>query len=881
MEHMGLNEIRESYLSFFEKKGHLRLPSFSLIPKNDKSLLLINAGMAPLKPYFTGLQTPPKTRVTTCQKCIRTGDIENIGKTSRHGTFFEMLGNFSFGDYFKNEVIPWAFEYITEVLKFPKDRIYITIYLDDDEAFKIWTEKAGVDANRIFRLGKEDNFWEHGSGPCGPCSEMHFDRREKPELITTKEKFIELQDKDEVIEFWNLVFTQFDRDDAGNYNKLKNPNIDTGMGLERIATIMQNTDSIFEIDTIKEVLNSVCKICNVKYGEDHKKDISLRIITDHVRSVTFMISDGILPSNEGRGYVLRRLLRRAARHGKTLGIDKTFLCSLCDVVIKNSKGAYKELEEKQDYIKNVIEIEEKRFDETLDSGMEILKNYIDELSLQNKKIMSGEKAFRLYDTYGFPIELTEEILEEKGIEIDMDDFHSEMEKQKNRARDAREESNYMGKDIKIVDKLPEEITTEFVGYTSTKVDSQIEILVKDDEFVSAIKEGESGIILTGKTPFYAEMGGQIGDKGIIIGKNGEAKVVDCKNNISGKTLHIVKVIKGSIEKNENVTLEVNSRKRKDICKNHTATHMLQAALKKVVGSHINQSGSYVDDERLRFDFTHFTALTDEEILKVESMVNNEIMEAYDVRTDVMSASKAKETGAMALFDEKYGDEVRVVSVGDFSKELCGGTHVGNSGEIGLFKIISEAGVAAGVRRIEAITGRAAIRFTEENDKLIKSIEQELKCSKKDILNKINQCHSELKEKEKEINTLKGKLASGFEDSIIDSAAEIKGVKYVASEVKGVSGDTLRELCDKVRSKIGDGIVLLASTEGEKVQFVAMASKEAVKKGVHCGKIVKEVASICGGNGGGRPDMAQAGGKDVEKVETALKEVEKIMEKLVK
>ncbi|PJI06688.1 MULTISPECIES: alanine--tRNA ligase [Clostridium] len=881
MEYMGLNDIREAYLKFFEGKGHLRLPSFSLVPKNDKSLLLINAGMAPLKPYFTGLQTPPRTRVTTCQKCIRTGDIENVGKTARHGTFFEMLGNFSFGDYFKKEVIPWAWEFVTEVLKFPKDRVYITIYLDDDEAFKIWTEKAGVAPERIFRFGKEDNFWEHGSGPCGPCSEMHFDRRENPELFTSKEKFIEAQDNDDVIEFWNLVFTQFDRDEEGNYNKLKNPNIDTGMGLERIATIMQDTDSIFEIDTIREVLDEVCKICSVKYGEDHKKDVSIRVITDHVRSVTFMISDGILPSNEGRGYVLRRLLRRAARHGKTLGINKTFLCDLCDVVIKNSKNAYKELEEKQDYIKNVIEIEEKRFDETLDSGMEILKNYIDELSGENKKILSGENAFRLYDTYGFPVEITQEILEEKGIEIDMNGFHEEMEKQKNRARDAREESNYMGKEIKSVDKLPDYVTTEFVGYNLTNANSKVEVLVKDDKIVSTLNKGDSGIVITEETPFYAEMGGQIGDKGFIIGKNGEAEVIDCQKNIAGKTLHIVKVTKGSLNKDENVTLEVNSQYRKDICKNHTATHMLQAALKEVVGSHINQSGSYVDTERLRFDFTHFTALTDDEILKVEKLVNKEIMNAIDVKTDVMSIEDAKKTGAMALFDEKYGDKVRVVCVGDFSKELCGGTHVSNSGEIGLFKIVSETGVAAGIRRIEALTGTAALKYTEENDSLIKNLESELKCSKKDILNKINQYYNELKEKDKEINNLKEKLASGFEDNIINSVKEVNGVKYVSCEVKGIGGNTLRELCDKIRSKIGEGLVLLASKDDKKVQFVAMASKDAVSKGVHCGKIIKEVASICGGNGGGRPDMAQAGGKDGEKLQVALNEVQKIMEKLVK
>ncbi|WP_234121058.1 alanine--tRNA ligase [Clostridium hydrogenum] len=880
MKYMGLNEIREAYLEFFESKGHLRLPSFSLIPNNDKSLLLINAGMAPLKPYFTGLQVPPRKRVTTCQKCVRTGDIENIGKTARHATFFEMLGNFSFGDYFKEEVIPWAWEFITQVMELPKDRLYVTIYLDDDEAFKIWTEKAGVDPKRIFRLGKEDNFWEHGAGPCGPCSEIHFDR-EGGKQVESIEEFVEAQDSDRIIEFWNLVFTQFDKDEQGNYNKLSNPNIDTGMGLERMATIMQGTESIFQVDTMKNILSEVSKVANAKYGENHENDISLRIIADHVRSVTFMISDGILPSNEGRGYVLRRLLRRAARHGKTLGIENTFLCDICEIVIRDSKGAYPELEEKKDYIKKVIRLEEERFAQTIDSGMQILKEYMDEMQAQNKNILDGSKAFKLYDTYGFPIELTEEILEEKGMDVDKENFHAEMELQRKRAREAREESNYMGKDINAVDKIPADIETSFDGYDSLSITSEVELIVKEENFVNEITEGDKAAVVVPKTPFYAEMGGQIGDTGRIIAQNGEAKVVDCKKNISGKVIHFVEVTKGSIAKGEKVTLEVDAARRKNIAKNHTATHMLQAALKSVVGDHVHQSGSYVDQDKLRFDFTHFTAVTADELKKVERIVNEKIMEIYNVNTDVMSLEEAKKSGAMALFDDKYGDKVRVVSVGDFSQELCGGTHVKNSGEIGLFKIVSESGVAAGIRRIEAVTGSAAIKFVEEKENLIKTIENEFKWSEKDIISKINHQFSELKEKEKEIAELKAKLAGGAEDDILNSVSEVNGVKYAAAFVKGVDANSLRELCDKIRNKIGEGVVVLGSDYDSKVQLVAMASKEVVTKGVHCGKIVKEVASICGGNGGGRPDMAQAGGKDVEKIENALKEVKKVLEKLVK
>ncbi|RXI55040.1 alanine--tRNA ligase [Clostridium tetani] len=879
MKNMGLNEIREAYLNFFEGKGHLKMESFSLVPKNDKSLLLINAGMAPLKPYFTGVQTPPKSRVTTCQKCIRTGDIENVGKTSRHGTFFEMLGNFSFGDYFKCEVIPWAWEFVTKSLNIPKDKLYVTIYLDDDEAYDIWTKSTDIDPSRIFRLGKEDNFWEIGQGPCGPCSEIHYQR--EGEKINSVEEFIKKSDDDEVIEFWNLVFTQFDKDENENYNRLAHPNIDTGMGLERMATIMQGVNSIFEVDTIKAVLDEISEIANIKYGENKEKDISLRVITDHVRSVTFMISDGILPSNEGRGYVLRRLLRRASRHGKLLGIKGNFLYKVCKVVIENSHKAYKELKEKEEYIKKIIKLEEERFAETIDGGIQILNEYVDELINKGEKVLPGDKAFKLYDTYGFPIELTKEILEEKSIDIDEGGFTKEMEAQKQRARAAREETNYMGSEDTIINKLPIELQTEFLGYSELSVEAKIIAIIKGEELVEELKQGDKGIIIVDKTPFYSEKGGQIGDTGILAGKNVKVKIQDCRNNISGKILHFVEILEGSIKLQDTVNLTVDRLRRDAIRKNHSATHLLHEALKKIVGAHIEQAGSFVDEHRLRFDFNHFSSLTKEELKNVEKLVNKKIMEVIPVNTKVMNIEEAKESGAVALFDEKYDEKVRVVSLGDFSKELCGGTHVSNSGEIGLFKIISETGVAAGVRRIEGVTGFNALKYIEEKEALLEGLCEVLKCSNKDIINKATSQIEEIKNKEKEINNLKSKLASGSQEDILKNIKEVKGIKLVSGVLKDIDGGALRDLADKLRDKIQEGLVVLASVAEGKIQFVAMATKEAVAKGAHCGKIIKEVASIAGGGGGGRPDMAQAGGKNPEKAEEAIAKVEDILSSLVK
>lgn len=879
MRTMGANEIRKSYLEFFEGKGHLVLPSFSLVPKNDKSLLLINAGMTPMKPYFTGLQVPPSKRVTTCQKCIRTGDVENVGKTSRHATFFEMLGNFSFGDYFKGEVIPWAWEYITEVLEIPKDKLYVTIYLDDDEAFDIWTTKTDVDPSRIFRLGKEDNFWEHGNGPCGPCSEIHFDRGAGK--ITTAEEFMKASDEDKVIEFWNLVFTQFNREEDGTYSNLENPNIDTGMGLERIATIMQGVENIFEIDTMQNILKAVCDRAKVEYKKDKSLDVSIRIVTDHIRSIAFMITDGILPSNEGRGYVLRRLLRRAARHGRVLGLNENFLFELCDVVINNSGAAYPELKEKADYIKKVIKLEEERFTETIDAGTEILNGFIEEMTKKNEDTLSGDKVFKLYDTYGFPVELTEEILEEKGLKLDAEGFKKAMQVQRETARAARGESNYLGKEESVIDKIDNSISTEFKGYGDLSLNSKVISLIKDDEFVSELEKGDKGIIVVNETPFYAEMGGQVGDHGVIEGKNFKATVLDCKKNMGGKIIHFVEVIEGKVQEDEEITLVVNNERRNDVCKNHTATHMLHKALKEVLGEHVHQSGSLVTEERLRFDFNHFEAMTEDEIVKVEKLVNEEIMKALNVKTDVMTIDEAKSSGAVAQFDDKYSDEVRVVSVGDFSKELCGGTHVCNSGEIGLFKILSESGVAAGVRRIEAITGKAALNHVESKNLLLKEITTTLKCNEKDIINKLLSQISELKAKDKEISALKAQLSKGAEEEILNSVKEVKGVKTIVTSLKDVDGNALRDLADKLRDKLVEGFVFLGSEVDGKVMFVAMASKGVVSKGIHCGNIIKEAAKIAGGGGGGRPDMAQAGGKDASKLPESIAKVEELVDLMIK
>ena len=873
------NDLREAYLKFFESKGHLKMDSFSLVPKNDKSLLLINAGMAPLKPYFTGLQEPPRRRVTTCQKCVRTGDIENVGITSRHGTFFEMLGNFSFGDYFKKEVIPWAWEFLTEVLGLPKEKLYVTIYLDDDEAYEFWTTLTDVDKTHIFRLGKEDNFWEHGAGPCGPCTEIHFSRTD--EVPTNADEFVKLSDADKIIEVWNLVFTQFDGDGKGNYEKLASTNIDTGMGLERLAVVMQNKNSIFEIDTLENILNEVANLAKIKYGEDKKKDISLRLITDHIRSITFLISDDVMPSNEGRGYVLRRLLRRAARHGKTLGIKDAFLCNLCDVVIRDSKSAYPELEQKREYIKKVIKIEEDKFRETLDAGIEILNGFIDELKANNEKVLKGADGFKLYDTFGFPMELTKEILEDEGLTLDEEAFHEEMKVQRERARSARKTSNYMGADVKTSDAIDSDIETVFDGYDNDTLTGTVKVLIEGENFVDVLKEGDNGIIVTDITPFYAEMGGQIGDKGTIYNDGFKANVVDTKKNIGGKIVHFVEVVSGELKVNDSVTLAVDKDRRESIKKHHTATHLLDRALVTVLGSHVHQAGSYVSDDRLRFDFSHFEAMTEEQILKVEELVNEAITSVTPVITEVMDLKDAKESGAIGIFDDKYSDKVRVVSAGEYSKELCGGTHIDNTGKIGLFKILSESGIAAGTRRIEAVIGKEAYSLVNTKNELLKEVSSKLKCSEKELLNRLEQNLKEIKENEKEISILKAKFASMGIDDIIKSAKIVKDINVVSYELKDVDSDTLRDVCEKVRDKVENSIVLLMSENNGKVIICAMASRDAVAKGAHCGKLIKEVSAILGGGGGGRPDMAQAGGKLPEKIGEAISESYKIVETLAK
>ncbi|NRY62100.1 alanine--tRNA ligase [Clostridium beijerinckii] len=879
MKFMKTNDLREAYLKFFESKDHLRMNSFSLVPKNDKSLLLINAGMAPLKPYFTGLQEPPKRRITTCQKCIRTGDIENVGITSRHGTFFEMLGNFSFADYFKKEIIPWAWEFITEVLELPKDRLYVTIYLDDDEAYEYWTTLTDVDKTHIFRLGKEDNFWEHGAGPCGPCTEIHFNRSE--EIPTDADEFVKLADEDKIIEFWNLVFTQFDGDGKGNYEKLANTNIDTGMGLERLATIMQEKNSIFEIDTLENILNEVAKLANVKYGENQKTDISLRLITDHIRSITFMISDDVMPSNEGRGYVLRRLLRRAARHGKTLGIKEAFLCNLCDTVIRDSSEAYPELNSKKEYIKKVIKIEEDKFRETLDSGMEILNGFISELKAKNEKVLSGVDGFKLYDTFGFPMELTKEILEDEGLSLDEEAFHEEMKVQRERARSARKVSNYMGTDVKTLDIIPAEVETVFDGYENDTLNAEVKVLIEGEDFTDTITEGNKAIIVTNVTPLYAEMGGQIGDTGVIFNDSFKANVLDTKKNIGGKIVHFVEVVSGELKVGDTVTIEVDKVRRENIKKNHTATHLLDKALTEVLGSHVHQAGSYVSYDRLRFDFSHFEAMTEEEINKVENLVNEAITSVTPVVTEVMDLQEAKNSGAVGIFDDKYADKVRVVSAGEYSKELCGGTHIDNTGKIGLFKIISESGIAAGTRRIEAVIGKEAYKIVNEKKDLLKEISTKLKCSEKELLAKLDQQVKELKEKDKEITVLKSKFASMGIDDIVSSSRNVKDINVISYELKDVDSDTLRDVCEKVRDKAPNSIVLLMSANAGKVIICAMATKDAVAKGAHCGKLIKEISSMLGGGGGGRPDMAQAGGKMPEKIQEAIEESYKIVETLAK
>ncbi|RGC75786.1 alanine--tRNA ligase [Coprococcus sp. AM25-15LB] len=874
MKQYGVNELRKMFLEFFESKGHLAMKSFSLVPHNDNSLLLINSGMAPLKPYFTGQEIPPRKRVTTCQKCIRTGDIENVGKTARHGTFFEMLGNFSFGDYFKREAIQWSWEFLTEVVGLDADRLYPSVYVDDEEAFEIWNKEMGIPAERIFKFGKADNFWEHGAGPCGPCSEIYYDRGEKygcgsPDCTVGCEC-------DRYMEIWNNVFTQFDNDGHGNYSELEQKNIDTGMGLERLASVVQDVDSIFDVDTVKALRDKVCEAANVTYKKDADQDVSIRLITDHIRSATFMISDGIMPTNEGRGYVLRRLIRRAARHGRLLGIEGKFLAKLSETVIEGSKDGYPELDEKKDFIFNVLTQEEDKFDKTIDQGLHILSVMQEEMNQAGEKVLSGENAFKLYDTYGFPLDLTKEILEEKGYGIDEEGFQAAMEKQRVQAREARKETNYMGADATVYDEIDPSVTTEFVGYDTLSCDSKITVLTTENEITEAVADGQRATIFVEKTPFYATMGGQEGDTGIIHTADAEFAVEETIKLLGGKFGHIGRVTKGMFRTGDTVTLEVRLKERLNTCKNHSATHLLQKALKTVLGSHVEQKGSLVTPDRLRFDFAHFSAMTREEIEAVEALVNEEIAKNNPVVTEVMNVEEAKKTGAMALFGEKYEEDVRVVTMGDFSKELCGGTHVSNTGLITTFKIVSESGVAAGVRRIEALTGDGVFAYYKAQEQKLAEAAKLLKATPENLAEKISHLLAETKSLHSEIESLKSKAAQEAVGDVMNQVEEICGVKVLAVRVEDVDMGGLRELGDQLKEKLGEGVVVIASAAGGKVSLMATATEGALKKGAHAGNLIKAIAGLVGGGGGGRPNMAQAGGKNPEGIDAALSKAKEVL-----
>ena len=875
MKKYGLNELRKMYLDFFKSKDHFVRGSYSLVPHNDNSLLLINAGMAPLKPYFTGQEIPPKRRMATCQKCIRTGDIENIGKTARHGTFFEMLGNFSFGDYFKTEAIHWSWEFLTEVVGLEPDRLYPSVYLDDDEAFDIWNKEIGISKDRIFKFGKEDNFWEHGAGPCGPCSEIYYDRGEK--YGCGKPGCTVGCDCDRFIEIWNNVFTQFENDGKGNYTTLKNKNIDTGMGLERLATVVQDVDSIFDVDTIKALRDKVCEITGKEYKKEYKWDVSIRIITDHIRSATFMISDGIMPSNEGRGYVLRRLIRRAARHGRLLGVKGQFLAKLSETVIESSKDGYPELEEKKSMIFKVLTEEENKFDKTIDTGLSILADMEEEMKAKNEKTLSGENAFKLYDTYGFPLDLTQEILEEKGFDVDEDGFKKAMEVQRETARKARKTTNYMGADETVYESLDTSLSTQFVGYDKLIENSVITALTTEKEVVQALADGDKGTIVVEQTPFYATMGGQVGDKGIIKTNEGTFVVVDTIKLHGTMVGHVGYVSEGMIQVGDKVTLKVDSANRNAIAKNHSATHLLQKALKLVLGNHVEQAGSYVDAERLRFDFTHFQAMTPEEIEKVEALVNEQIENGLDVVTEEMSLEDAKKTGAMALFGEKYGDKVRVVSMGDYSIELCGGTHVSNTSTISYFKIISESGISAGVRRIEALTGTGLMKHYADVEKKLHEAAKVAKTEPNNLVKRIETLNEEIKALSSENEKLKAKMANASVGDVMSQVVEVKGVKLLATKVADVDMNGLRNLGDQLKDKMGGGVVVLVSTTGDKANVIVMADDDAISKGAHAGNMIKEIAKLVGGGGGGRPNMAQAGGKNSAGADEAVAKAKEILE----
>ena len=875
MQPYGVNELRKMFLKFFESKGHLAMKSFSLVPHNDKSLLLINSGMAPLKPYFTGQEIPPRRRVTTCQKCIRTGDIENVGKTARHGTFFEMLGNFSFGDYFKTEAIHWTWEFLTEVVGLDPDRLYPSVYVDDDEAFEIWNKEIGIPTDRIFKFGKEDNFWEHGSGPCGPCSEVYYDRGEK--YGCGKPDCTVGCDCDRYMEIWNDVFTQFDNDGEGHYSELEQKNIDTGMGLERLASVVQDVDSIFDVDTIKALRDHVCRLAGTEYGKEYKDDVSIRVITDHIRSVTFMISDGIMPSNEGRGYVLRRLLRRACRHGRLLGIHKGFLPELAESVIAGSKDGYPELEEKREFILKVISKEEEQFNKTIDQGLGILSDMIADMEAKGEKTLNGEAAFRLYDTYGFPLDLTKEILEEKELDVDEEGFHACMEVQRKKARDAREVTNYMGADVTVYESIDPGVTSTFVGYDNLTYGSDVTVLTTEDEIVEALSEGQRGTIFVQETPFYATSGGQEADTGYIRTAEGEFRVEDTVKLLGGKIGHIGVMTKGMIKNGDKVTLEVDAKKRALSARNHSATHLLQKALRTVLGTHVEQAGSSVNEDRLRFDFTHFSAMTAEELKKVEDIVNEQISKGLDVIVKNMPIEEAKKTGAQALFGEKYGDIVRVVNMGGFSIEFCGGTHVKNTSEIMAFKIISETGVAAGVRRIEALTSDGLMKYYAQIEETLKNAAHLVKTTPENLADKITHLMAENKALHGEVESLKSKMAQEAAGDVMDQVKDVKGVKLLAAQLDGIDMNGLRDLGDQLKAKLGDGVVVLASANDGKVSLMVTATDGAMKQGAHAGNLVKAIAGYVGGGGGGRPNMAQAGGKDPAGIPDALAKAAEVLE----
>ncbi len=875
MQRYGVNELRKMFLEFFESKEHLAMKSFSLVPHNDNSLLLINSGMAPLKPYFTGQEIPPRKRVTTCQKCIRTGDIENIGKTARHGTFFEMLGNFSFGDYFKHEAIAWTWEFLTKVVGLEGDRLYPSVYLDDDEAFEIWNKEIGVPIERIFRFGKEDNFWEHGSGPCGPCSEVYYDRGErygcgKPDCTVGC-------DCDRYIEIWNNVFTQFESDGKGNYTELEQKNIDTGMGLERLAAAVQDVDSIFDVDTIYALRSKVCELAGKEYHKEYKWDVSIRIVTDHIRSAAFMISDGIMPSNEGRGYVLRRIIRRASRHGRLLGIEGMFLAKLSETVIEGSRDGYPELEEKKEFIFNVLTQEEAKFNKTIDQGLTILNEMCEEIAAKNSTVLSGEDAFKLHDTYGFPLDLTKEILEEKGYTVDEDGFAKAMQGQKEQARKARKVTNYMGADATVYEEIDPAVASAFVGYDKLTTESKISVLTTETELTEALTDGQVGTVIVDETPFYATMGGQSADIGIITFADGEFQVEDTIKLSGGKIGHVGKMTKGMFKTGDVVTLMVNEENRSATCKNHSATHLLQKALRTVLGSHVEQAGSFVDGDRLRFDFSHFSSMTQEELDRVEAIVNEEIEAALPVKTEVMTIEEAKKTGAMALFGEKYGETVRVVKMGEFSVELCGGTHVQNTGTIIAFKILSESGIAAGVRRIEALTGNGVFAYYKELEEALNEAAKIAKTNPASLIEKLTHMQAEMKSLQSEIDSLKSRAAKDALGDVMDQVAEVKGVKLLAAKVSDVDMNGLRELGDQLKEKLSEGVVVIASESEGKVNLIAMVTDGAMAKGAHAGNLIKGIAALVGGGGGGRPNMAQAGGKNPAGIDACIAEAKNVLE----